>query len=170
MHPEMANKGADASTKQTKTKPMRLLQNWNPIQELEAVQNQFLRALDSDPCSSTNPSTASSNKWAPRVDILENNNGYEILAELPGVEKDDVEITVENGVLAISGQRSINYNQDEWKQHRSERYTGSFGRSFSIPEDAVDGEVGADYQNGVLRISLKKCEAKKPKRVEVKIR
>ena len=106
--------------------------------------------------------------WAPLVDIEENENGYLIKADLPGLSKDDVHVTLENGVLSISGERKQEKEEKDKKYHRVERVYGRFVRSFTLPEDADPDQISAQFKDGVLEVRIGKSEAVKPKRIEIK--
>ena len=108
-------------------------------------------------------------EWTPLVDITEDDKEYLIKAELPEVKKEDVKVTVENGLLTISGERKIEKEEKGKRYHRVERAYGSFVRSFSLPDDADGNRVSADFKDGVLRVHLAKSEHAKPKQIEVKV-
>lgn len=148
---------------------MNIINTWNPFRELEALQNRYLQALHLNRPEGDGSQSLTASDWTPSVDITEDANGYQIKAELPEVNKEDVHITLENGVLTIRGERRIEKEESDRKHIRIERSYGSFVRSFSIPEDAEEGQVTADYKDGVLNIHLPKSEAKKPKRIEVSV-
>lgn len=103
------------------------------------------------------------------MDIVEDENEYRIKAELPAMKKEDVRLTVDNGVLTISGERKYEQEEKREKHHRIERAYGSFVRSFSLPEDADGSKVTADYKDGVLHVHLPKSEKAKPKSIEIKV-
>jgi HSP20 family protein len=107
--------------------------------------------------------------WSPLVDITEDEKEYLIKAELPDMKKEDVRPTVENEVLAISGERKFEKEEKGEKYHRTERAYGSFVRSFSLPEDADGSMVSADYKDGVLYVHLPKSQKAKPKAIEIKV-
>ena len=106
-------------------------------------------------------------EWTPVVDISEDANEYLIKAELPEVKREDVKITVENGVLALSGERRFEKEETGRKYHRVERAYGSYQRSFNLPEDADSDKVTADFKDGLLQIHLGKKELVKPRQIEV---
>ena len=107
--------------------------------------------------------------WAPRVDVLENEEGLRILAELPGLGKDDIKISLENFTLAISGEKKAPEKADDYTWHRGERVYGTFKRLFSLPTTVDPERVQADYRNGILDIHLPKAEKAKPKAIDVKV-
>jgi HSP20 family protein len=108
-------------------------------------------------------------QWSPLVDIIEDEKEYLIVAELPGMKKEDVRLMVENEVLAISGERTFEKEEKGKKYHRVERAYGSFVRSFSLPEDADGSKVIADFKDGMLRVHLPKSEKAKPKAIEITV-
>ncbi len=108
-------------------------------------------------------------EWAPAVDIIEDEKEYLIKVELPEIQKEDVKVTVEGGTLTIRGERKAEKEQKGRKFHRTERFYGSFERSFSVPDDADDTKVNADFKDGVLRVRLAKSEKAHPKQIEVKV-
>jgi HSP20 family protein len=103
------------------------------------------------------------------VDISEDDREYLIKAELPGIEKDQFKVTVEDGILLISGERETEKENNTRKYHRVERSYGSFLRSFSLPDDADGAKIKAEFKNGVLNVHLPKSEAAKPKSIEVEV-
>ena len=108
--------------------------------------------------------------WSPRVDVVENENAFELHAELPGIDKKDINVSVENGVLTINGERKAEKEEEKDGNYRYyERTYGSFRRSFRLPEHVDAGKIKANHKNGVLELSIPKTEAAKPKPIEVKV-
>jgi HSP20 family protein len=107
--------------------------------------------------------------WIPTVDISESDGEYLIKAELPEVKKEDVKVTVENGVLTLQGERRQEKEEQGKKYHRIERSYGSFVRSFTLPEAVDESGVKAEYKDGVLNLHLPKTEKVKPKAIDVKV-
>lgn len=108
-------------------------------------------------------------QWAPTVDIIEDDTSYCIKAELPGLTKENVKVTVENGQLTISGQRQFKKEEKGQRYHRIERAYGNFIRSFTLPDDANNGKVNAEFKDGVLTVHVAKSENARPKLIEVKV-
>ena len=108
-------------------------------------------------------------QWAPSVDIIEDDKEYLVKADLPEVKKEDVKVTVENGVLTITGERKFEKEEKDKKYHRIERSYGNFFRSFTLPDAADGSKVNAEFKDGVLKVHLPKSEKTKPKAVEVKV-
>jgi HSP20 family protein len=107
--------------------------------------------------------------WMPTVDISETDGEYLIKAELPEVRKEDVKVTVENGVLTLQGERRQEKEEKGKRFHRVERSYGSFVRSFTLPESVDESGVRAEYKDGVLNLHLPKTEKVKPKSIDVKV-
>ena len=107
--------------------------------------------------------------WSPLVDIMEDEKEYLIKAELPDMKKEDVRLTVENDVLAMSGERTFEKEEKGRTYHRVERAFGSFERSFSLPEDADGSKVTADFNDGLLQVHLPKSVKAKPKAIEIQV-
>jgi HSP20 family protein len=106
--------------------------------------------------------------WAPDVDLTENKEAYTVRAELPGVVKEDVKVTLNEDVLTISGEKKFEKETKDENVHRSERAYGMFSRSFKLPAP-IDGEkVHAEYRDGVLTLSVPKAESSKPREIEIK--
>lgn len=108
--------------------------------------------------------------WTPAVDVIENNDAYVLKAELPGLNKDDVKITLENNVLTIRGEKKNEMEKKEGNFHRVERSYGMFERSFTIPGSIKSNDIDAQYKDGVLTLTLPKAEEAKPKLIDVKVK
>jgi len=152
---------------------MNALTKWNPFREMDDLQRRLPSVFDLAPYRRNSLTTDEENmtvpEWAPAVDIIEDDKEYLIKVELPEVQKDAVKVTVEGGTLTISGERKAEKEEKSRKFHRVERYYGRFVRSFSIPEDAEDTKVNAEFKDGVLRVHLAKSEKARPKQIEVKV-
>ncbi|HEX2056118.1 MAG TPA: Hsp20/alpha crystallin family protein [Nitrospiraceae bacterium] len=107
--------------------------------------------------------------WTPPVDIIEGEDQFLIKAELPEVKKNDVKVTVANGVLTLQGERKEPHVGNGHRFHRSERSYGRFARSFSLPDQIDESKVRAEHKDGMLTISLPKSKHAKPKTIEVKV-
>lgn len=139
-----------------------LTKRWDPFQDFGDISKHFENLFGVAPRSVQKP-------WVPLVDVSEDDKEYVITAEVPEVKKDDLNVTVEDGVLVLSGERKFETEQKNKRYHRVERAYGSFSRSFTVPEDADGSKVVATFKDGVLRVSLPKSEAAKPKSIDVKI-
>ena len=105
--------------------------------------------------------------WMPSVDIGETDKEYLIKVEVPEVKKEDIKIQVDGGMLCISGERRDEITDK--KNHRVERFYGTFSRSFTLPDDVAEKDIEAEQKDGMLYLHLKKSEQKQPKAVEVKV-
>ena len=150
---------------------MNSLTRWNPFKEMEEMQNRMARLFGLAPARITEgeKEMMTVSEWAPSVDITEDDKEYLVKADLPEVRKDDVKVTVENGVLTITGERKFEKEEKDKKYHRIERSYGNFLRSFTLPDAADGGKVSAEFKDGVLKVHLPKTENAKPKAVEVKV-
>jgi len=149
---------------------MNHLTRWDPIKELEELRNRFSTAFGrtaAQPNSGKESMTVA--EWSPLVDITEDDKEYLIKAELPEVKKEDVKVTVEQGVLTITGERKFEKEEKNTKYHRVERSYGSFVRSFSVPDDSDPAKVVAEFKDGILKVHLTKSEQARPRQVEVKV-
>ena len=108
--------------------------------------------------------------WTPAVDILETDNELIIKADLPDVDMKDIHVDIENGTLALKGERKFEQEEKDLGYHRMERSYGSFARYFSLPDTVEPDKVKADYKNGVLTVSLPKKEIAKPRSIKVQVR
>ena len=108
--------------------------------------------------------------WAPTVDIVENNGNIEVKVELPGMNKDDIKVTIKNNMLQLSGERRQEEKTEEKTFHRIERYFGKFSRTIQLPADIDADKIKAQYKDGVLNITLPKPKSMKPKEIEVEVK
>jgi HSP20 family protein len=108
-------------------------------------------------------------EWSPAVDITETENEFVIHADLPGVKPDDIEITAENGVLTLRGERESRKEEEKDNYKRVERFSGSFMRRFTLPDTADLEKIVAKSKNGVLDLTIPKTEKAKPKLIKVKV-
>src|SRR5205085_7921178 len=149
---------------------MHTLTHWEPFREMEDLQNRLSSFFTRAPMRRGNgKESITLPEWTPLADITEDDREYVIKAELPELRKQDVKVTVENGVLTISGERKFEKEEKKKKYHRVERGYGTFMRSFTLPEDADANKVKAEFKNGLLRVHLPKSEKAKPKEIEVNI-
>lgn len=143
---------------------------WDLFKELEEMQRRMSTMFGRLPVrKDSGKEELTVAEWAPLVDITEDDKEYLVKAELPEIKKEDVKLTIQNDVLTISGERKYEKQEQDKKFHRVERASGSFLRSFTIPEDADGTKVSAEYKDGVLKIHLPKSERVKPKSIEVKV-
>jgi len=145
--------------------------HWNPFREMERMRQQ-MESFFGRPSLRGNgghEEAMTSTQWAPLVDISEDDKEYLLKAELPELKNEDVKVTVESGVLTLSGERKFEKEEKDKKYHRLERAYGSFTRSFSLPDDADPAKVNAEFKDGVLKVHLAKNEKAKAKAIEVRV-
>lgn len=142
---------------------------WDPFRELEEVSDRLNRMFSrSLPARSGAKDALTVFDWAPSVDIAETNEEYQIKAELPEVKKEDIKVSVDNGMLRIEGERKQEREEKNKKWHRVERSYGSFLRTFTLPDNADGTKMSAEYKNGGLNVHLPKAAKAAPKTIEVK--
>ncbi len=150
---------------------MNALTKWDPFKEMQEMQNRFSNFFGRMPLrrgeAEEEPIVAG--EWAPLVDIIEDDKEYLVKAELPEVRREDVKVSVENGVLTIRGERKFEREEKNKKYHRVERGYGSFVRIFTLPDVADGDRVSAEFKDGVLKVHLPKSEKAKAKQVEIKV-
>lgn len=150
---------------------MNALKQWTQLKDLETFQHDLDSLLRYAPTRrfDDQEKPRSVAEWSPLVDISEDDKEYRIKAELPEVNKEDVKVTAEAGTLTIMGERKFEKEEKGRRFHRVERAYGTFGRSFSLPDDASPAKVSAEFKDGVLTVHLLKDEKAKPQQIEVKI-
>jgi HSP20 family protein len=150
---------------------MNALKRWNQRKALEAWQHALGSLANQPPVlwPEGQEEQIAVPEWTPLVDVSEDEKEYLIKAELPEVKKEEVKVTAEGGTLTISGERKFEKVMQTKKYHRIERAYGSFGRSFSLPEDADPAKVTAEFKDGLLTVHLVKTEKTKPQQIEVKV-
>ncbi len=143
---------------------------WDPFKELEEISDRFNRIFGRLPARRESGREAMIvADWAPTVDITEDDKEYLIKAEIPEVDKKDVKVTVQDGVLTLTGERKQEKEEKGKKFHRIERSYGSFVRSFTLPDDVSEDKLKAEFKDGMLLVHLPKAEKPKPKAIEVKV-
>lgn len=149
---------------------MSTLTRWNPVNEFEDLMNRYNRMFGlTRPTEREGKDLFSRSDWAPAVDIKETPEAFVIEAELPGMNKEDVKVTVHEGVLSIQGERRNEEETKDKKHHRIERFYGSFLRRFTLPDNVDENSVKASFKDGMLTLTLQKAEPKEPKAIEVDV-
>ncbi|MDX1416675.1 MAG: Hsp20/alpha crystallin family protein [Candidatus Promineifilaceae bacterium] len=146
---------------------MTTLVRWNPMRDMMSLRDEmnrlFEQAFEDMPLSRWQPSTS----WGLAVDVSENDDAFIITAPVPGVNPDDIEITISDNVLTIKGEFKVDESIEEEKYHIRERRYGSFGRSLTLPVTVNADEVEASYENGVLKLAVPKADEVKPRRIQI---
>ena len=144
-------------------------QQWNPLHDLMLLQDRMNRLFEDATQRRAQSGEAGDEferaDWTPAADIYENESGYTIALDLPGIKREALEIDIDDNRLMVKGTRVV----DSSSARRSERPRGKFVRSFSIPGSIDQGKIGAEYKDGVLQIRLPKRAEQKAQKIEVKI-
>ena len=137
---------------------------WEPFRELEDAFRQY------SPLFGRSPRRLEAGNWMPVADISETDREYVIKAELPEVKREDVKITLDNGMLTISGERRHEKERKDENELRVESFYGTFSRSFALPDDVEPASISAEQKDGVVRVRIPKAKAatSKPISIEVK--
>jgi len=141
---------------------------WDPFRELETLQGRVGRLFE-DAVGKPLGADLSERGWMPAVNIFEDEDSIEVVAELPGMEEKDIEVKVENNVLMLTGEKTLEREENNGSYHLIESRRGSFARSFSLPGTVDQEKIEANYEKGVLKLMLPKKEETKPKSINVKI-
>ena len=142
---------------------------WEPFREVDDVFDRFFAdAFRRWPRATAEGRAAAD--WAPAADVTETEGEYLIKAELPEVRKEDVSLSVQDGVLTLTGERKQEKRDDNEKVHRVERFHGSFARRFSLPEDADEQSIKAESMNGVILIHIPKHKVVQPQARQIEVR
>jgi HSP20 family protein len=139
---------------------------YDPFRELRSLQDEMTR-LFSGVAGSGNGEEMTTGNWFPKVDIFENKDNLVLEAELPGMTQDDFDLSFENNVLTLKGERKFEKKTDEGNYHRVERSYGNFSRSFTLPQTVTTEGAKADFENGVLHVTLPKREEVKARKIQV---
>lgn len=140
---------------------------WDPFRELSTLQDRMNRLFDDAARGGGNGEPTSTTAWSPAVDIVETDTTIQVRAEVPGLSRDDIELSLENNVLTLKGERKFEKESKDENYHRIERSYGSFSRSFSVPSTVDEAGIKADYKEGVLTITLPKTQKAKPKQISI---
>lgn len=143
------------------------LSRWEPFRDLVSLRTDFDRLFNT---FFDNMPTETERLWAPAVDIEENNGNLVVKAELPGMEKEDITVSVRDNMLHLSGERKIEKETKDKSYHRIERCFGKFSRTIELPAAVEADKVKAVYIDGVLNITLPKPEELKPKKIDVEVK
>ena len=147
---------------------MNALIRWTPFHELADVHGRLSSILSRSQDGTSNPSDAATvQDWSPVVDIAENDGGYLLKVEIPGIREDAVSVRMEGRSLTVQGERKPELGNDV-RYLRMERAYGAFSRTFQLPDNVDAESVDARFKNGVLEIHIAKSEASKPRLIQVK--
>jgi HSP20 family protein len=148
---------------------------WDPFQDLRDAQEEMAQMTQMSQMlaralglQGQQQGSGTAMAWAPALDISERKDAYLVTVELPGVEAEDLEITLEDGLLTIQGERIFAHDSSEQQFHRVERRYGAFRRSITLPAHVIAEGIQASVDNGVLQILVPKMEEATPKRIKIR--
>jgi len=140
---------------------------WDPFRDMITLRERMNRLFEDFFASRGEEQDLLAGAWTPSVDIYETEHEVVLTAELPGMDEKDIEIKVEDNTLTISGERRMEKEIKEENYHRIERAYGSFCRSFTLPNYVDQDKISAEYDNGILKITMPKKPELKPRKVKV---
>ncbi len=139
------------------------LMHWNPFAELERIRREFDKLLEE-----FTPTVAIEKVFSPAIEVYETDKEVVVKAELPGIKKEDVEVTIKDNTLHIKGEKKEEREEKTETVHIVERAYGKFERTISLPKDVKLEDIKAEYKDGVLEIKLPKAETAKETKIEIK--
>jgi len=151
---------------------MTLLSRWEPFREFSTMQdrvNRMNRLFRESYSPEVQDDALTATSFAPPVDIYEDEHNITLKLEVPGIDEKDIDVRIENTTLTVHGERKIEKEEKEENFRRVERHYGSFTRSFTLPSSVDQAQISANYERGVLRISLAKKAEAKPKQIKVNV-
>ena len=146
------------------------LMRWNPIKDLLAIQEEMNKLFDEKLDKFSGEGTLQERIWEPLVDIYEEEDKFVIKAEIPDVDKKDIDITIEDNVLTIKGEKKFEKEEKKENYLRAERFYGTFRRSFTLPTSVEKDKIKAKLDKGVLTIEIPKKEETKPKKISIDVK
>src|SRR6266446_4119110 len=147
---------------------MTVLTRWEPFREFSTLQDRMNRLFRETQGNSQDEALTSSS-FAPAVDVYEDEHNVTLKIEVPGIDEKDIDVRIENTTLTVHGERKIEKEEKEENYRRVERQYGSFTRTFNLPPTVDAEKVSANYDKGVLKVSLPKKAEAKPKRIKVNV-
>jgi HSP20 family protein len=141
---------------------------FSPLSRFSSLSSEVDRLFNAFPFIGGNEERFDS--WAPAVDLYHDKNSVMLRAELPGMKKEDIHVSLHEDVLTLSGERRQEKQHDEKGALRSERFFGKFERSFTLPVRVDSSRVSANYEDGILTVTLPKAEEAKPRQIEINVK
>jgi HSP20 family protein len=141
---------------------------WPTFGRLSSLRDELDRLFEA-PFGELTRSTQLLSGWTPALDIYEDKENFVVKAELPGMKREEIEVTLHDGSLSISGERQSETKHKDAEVHRTERFFGRFQRTVALPVPVVVDKVKADYKDGILTVTLPKTEEAKPKHINVSV-
>jgi HSP20 family protein len=145
------------------------IKRWRPFRDLVSVRDEMNKLFDDFFGRLPMRMEEMERMWAPNVDVSETKDDIIVIAEIPGMTKDDIKVTLHENILTLSGEKQQEKEEKETNYHRVERSYGSFSRSFDLPTKVQFDKIKANYQDGILKITLPKSEEVKPKEIPIAV-
>ena len=142
---------------------------WSPFSELNRLREEIINRVFEEPLGALAQSTGFFEGWTPSLDVYEDKDNIIVKAELPGMKKEDIDLSLTGETLTLSGVRKHEEEVKDQESYRAERFFGRFQRSVTLPQPVDPNKVQASYKDGILTISLPKSEEAKRKQIEVKV-
>ena len=140
---------------------------FDPFRDLAVLQDRMNRLFNEVHVPRQSDDLMNRGAWTPAVDIYEVEGALVLKAELPEMQRDDIDVSVENNTLTLRGERKLDHEIKQENFHRIERAYGSFVRSFSLPNTVDAAKIAAEYKNGVLTVKLPMREEAKPRQIQI---
>ncbi len=144
------------------------LNPWAHVGRLSDLRNEIDRLFEG-PLTGLAQASRVFSDWTPALDVFEDKDNFVVKAELPGMKREEIEVTLHDGSLSISGERKSETKDENAEVYRAERYVGRFQRTVTLPATVASDKVNAQYKDGVLTVTLPKTEEAKPKQINVSI-
>jgi HSP20 family protein len=148
---------------------MTVLTRWDPFRELNTLQDRMNRLFRDSFNADTQEQSLATGAFAPAVDVYEDEHNITLKIEVPGIDEKDIDVRIENNTLTVHGERKFEKEEKEENFRRVERQYGSFTRSFTLPTTVDAEKVSANYDKGILKITLAKKAEAKPKQIKVNV-
>jgi len=148
---------------------MTVLTRWDPYRELNTLQDRMNRLFNASFSNEGRDESLATSGFAPAVDVYEDEHNVTLKIEVPGIDEKDIDVRVENNILTVHGERKIEKEEKEENYRRIERQYGSFTRTFTLPNTVDTESASANYDKGVLKVTLAKKAEAKPKQIKVNV-
>ena len=142
------------------------LVRWRPLRDIAGVQDEINRAFD-DLWRQSRQTDPRGGTWWPSVDLMENETEFKVVAELPGMKRDDIKLSITENLLTVRGEKKVHTEEKNETWHQVERSYGSFERAFQLSWPGDAGRVKAHFEDGVLAVTLPKSEASRPREISI---
>jgi HSP20 family protein len=141
---------------------------WDPFRDLLSIQDEMNQVFRRATGQGGQGEASEGRLWAPAIDISERKDAYIVTAEIPGVRPEDLDVSLEDGVLTIKGERQFSQESSEQQWHRVERRYGAFRRTITLPTRTKADEIEASFENGLLEVVVPKAEEARPRKIQIR--